>query len=74
MKVKELIAALSKLDMDLEVYCYSEDPGITRNFFEVSHIDRTVGERFRDDDGVARMRFDTAGPDAVALISITNEH
>lgn len=62
MKVKELIAALSKLDPDLPVICYSEDEALLAEghmfrLLEINHVDALEGEMMRDDNGVATLKL-----------------
>lgn len=62
MKVKELIAALSKLDPDLPVICYSEDEALQAEghmfrLLEINHVDALEGEMMRDDNGVATLKL-----------------
>lgn len=62
MKVKDLIAALSKLDQNLEVYGYTEDDSLAsqdRRFhiFFMDSVEVSAAEMFRDKNHAPAIRF-----------------
>jgi hypothetical protein len=62
MKVKELIAALSKLSPELEVLCYSEDEALLAEghgfrLLEINHVEESEGEKMRDDGGIPTLKL-----------------
>lgn len=62
MKVKDLVAALSKLDQNLEVYGYTEDDSLVtqdRRFhiFFMDGVEVTPAETFRDKNHAPAIRF-----------------
>ena len=62
-KVKDLIDELQKYDSELEVLCYieEEEPIITEEhpfrLLALTHLETTVGEKLRSEDGIASMKF-----------------
>jgi len=77
MKVKELIKALSELDPELPVVCYSEDEALLAEghmfrLLEINHVDAIEGERMRDDNGVATLKLGkSAHSTKMASIDVT---
>lgn len=72
-----MIAALSKVDGNLEVYCYTEDEAIAASgdpyqIFDVMNVDTAAVKQFRDEKGRPRMRFETDGH-TVALVNVTGD-
>jgi len=62
MKVKDLIAELSKHDQNLDVLCYTEDstflqPGHTFRLLEVVDVSESEGEKQRGDDDVPTLKL-----------------
>ena len=62
MKVKELIAKLSKLDQKLDVLCYTEDsvllpPQHMFRLLEIDCVSEKEGEMLSGDDQVPTMKF-----------------
>lgn len=66
MKVKELIAELSKQDPELEILCYTEDEKILPadhlfRLIDIESISVLEGEKRRGDDGVPTLKIGTEG-------------
>ena len=62
MKVKELQSLLSKLDPNLEVICYSEDPKLQQGeeifrILDIETVDTVSAERMRLDDGTPTLKI-----------------
>jgi len=79
MKVKDLIAKLSKLDPDLKVVCI-EDGGVPSlndypGPFEIVDVNAQKIVTSRDDSGRVSIKFDHTAPGAweLALIEITSD-
>lgn len=79
MKVKDLIAKLSKLDPDLEVVCI-EDGGVPLlndypGPFEIVDVNAQKVVTSRDNSGRVSIKFDHTDPSAweLALIGITSD-
>ena len=78
MKVKELIAKLSKENQDLDVVCYTEDPKLLGSnpgflLFEIQTIDEMSGERTRGKDGATGFKIDDGGPTTVIILDVTTD-
>lgn len=79
MKVKDLIAELSKIDPNLEVCCYTEDSfAATYNkgvrAFEIVSVDSVAASRARDKNGLPTLDIlDAENPRKIALLEITSE-
>lgn len=79
MKVKDLIAELSKIDQNLEVCCYTEDSfAATYNkgvrAFEIVSVDSVAASRTRDKNGLPTLDIlDAEHPRNIALLKITSE-
>ena len=79
MKVKDLIAALSKLDQNLEVYGYTEDESLATDskpfhIFFVDSVDVSATETFRDENHAPAISF--GGSDKsrnIAFINLTTD-
>ncbi len=74
MKVHELQEHLSKLDLELDVVCYSEDERLLiekRGFIllDILAVSATEAERFRLEDGTPYLRFER-GPNSVAMATL----
>jgi hypothetical protein len=78
-KVKELIAQLSKLDQNLEVFCYEDGPVPLRNEypgpFDITSASSARMEISRTSVGQVAINFDRDAPGAreYALIGITSD-
>lgn len=71
MKVKELIAALSKLDPDLPIICYSEEADAIR-VLEIDGVDTLEGEKIRDEKNVATLNLgNSLYSTKIATINVT---
>lgn len=78
LKIKDLIAALEKLDPNMSVYGYSDDPELVGEkegykVFSVDSVDATQVERDRDDlTGMPKLKF-SVGADCqkVALLNLS---
>lgn len=62
MKVKDLIAELSKLDQNLQIYGYTEDYSLANedhrfHIFDIESVDFSAAEIFRDDNHAPAIRF-----------------
>ena len=62
MKVKELQSLLSKLDPNLEVICYSEDPnlqsdGLFFRILDIEAVDTTIAEITRLDNNTPTLKL-----------------
>ena len=62
MKVRELVAKLSKLDQELDVLCYTEDSDLLpeKHMFrllEIDGVEESEGERRRGDDQVPTLKL-----------------
>ena len=62
MKVKELLASLSKLDPEMDVLCYSEDEALIKKdhlflILEIEELDVIEGEKCRGDDGIPTIKI-----------------
>jgi hypothetical protein len=79
MKVKDLIAELSKMDQNLEVCCYSEDAfAATDNngvrAFDIVSVGPTAANRIRDKNGLPSLVIlDSEHPRKIALIEISSD-
>jgi hypothetical protein len=79
MKVKDLIAKLSKLDPDLKVICVEDGPVPLHNDypgpFEIVDINSQKVVTSRDSSGRVSIKFDHTAPGAweLALIGITSD-
>ena len=77
MIVRELIAALQRVDPDLDVYAYTEDekllrPGQGTRFLSIEHVDASgVAFEGRDAEGEPLLRFDNSSSSVVALITVS---
>jgi hypothetical protein len=78
-KVKDLIEALSAMDLNLEVLCFCEDPGVVSStelfkLFDLDEVSIVEGETSRSDD---RKPLFSIGPSKAsrkfAAISITTD-
>lgn len=79
MKVRELMEKLSKLDPDLTVAAYTEDPdllaeGHMTRVLEASDVTEIEGEIRREDSGYLSIKFGS-GPRSTkwALIDVTTD-
>ncbi|MEO8646238.1 hypothetical protein [Pseudomonas sp.] len=66
MKVKELIAELSKQDPELEILCYTEDETILPEnhlfrLIDIESISIIKGEKRRGDDGIPSLKIGVEG-------------
>ena len=62
MKVRELIAKLSKLDQEFDVLCYTEDRDLLANkhgfrLLDIDSVEVSEGERRRGDDQVPTLKL-----------------
>lgn len=62
MKVKDLIAQLSKHDPNSEILCYTEDESVLNKnhlfkVFIIESLDISEGEPLRGDDNVPTIKF-----------------
>lgn len=62
MKVAELVNALSKLDPDSDVVCYTEDESFTPQghlfrILEIEEVSVTEAEKCRSSDGIAGFKL-----------------
>lgn len=79
MKVKDLIGALSKLDPELDIICYSEDEalqaqGHTLRLLEVETVSVTEAERARDESGVPSLKLGkSALSESIAMIEVISD-
>lgn len=79
MKVKELIAKLSKLDQNLDVICVEDGPEPLHNDypgpFEIVSVESQKVATSRDSSGRVLINFDNTAPGAWAyvLIGITSD-
>lgn len=79
MKVKDLIAQLSEIDQNLEVYGYAEDESISSHdkpfrFFLVDDVSVSNAILSRGSDGSPSAIFDNgAGSQQLALINICSD-
>ena len=79
MKVKDLIAELSKIDQHLEVCCYTEDSfAATHNkgvrAFEIVSVAPVAANRNRDKNGLPTLDIlDAQDPRKIALLEISSE-
>lgn len=78
MRVRVLQEHLSKLDPNLEVFCYTEDEvlvaGGRSGFLEIEAIDTAEGERFRNEQGVAGVRFGKGNlSETFVIIEVTTD-
>jgi hypothetical protein len=79
MKVKDLIAQLSKLDQDLEVYGYMEDESLANkdhacHLFVVDSVDVSAAETFRDEDHTPAIRFGQSDSARnIAFVNLTKD-
>jgi len=79
MKVRELQEALSKLNPELDVVCYSEDETLLvegRGFilFDVLAASTSKAERLRLKDGTPYLKFSSdAAAAAIATLEITSD-
>ncbi|MHB8066989.1 MAG: hypothetical protein ACYDIC_03705 [Desulfobaccales bacterium] len=79
MNVRELQKHLSKLDPELDVFCYSEDERLSvegRGFilFDVSDVSTVEAERLRLDDGTPYLKFGKGPSSAViAILEVTSD-
>lgn len=78
LKVKDLIAALEKLDPNLDIYGFSDDPELVGEneaykVFSVDSIDAHQVERERDDlTGMPQLKFSAGeGSQKVALLNLS---
>ncbi|MBV6816215.1 hypothetical protein ACE15N_23360 (plasmid) [Xanthomonas campestris pv. passiflorae] len=77
MKVKDLIAQLSKIDQNMEVYGYSEDESIATNerpfrLFFVDDVSVNGAILSRGSDGIPQATFDNGpGSQRLALINMS---
>jgi hypothetical protein len=79
MKVKDLIAKLSKLDPNLNVICVEDGPVPLHNDypgpFEIVDVSSSKAATSRDSEGRVSIEFDPTAPGARewALIGITSD-
>ena len=79
MKVKELIAALGKLDQNLDVLCYTEESaglplGHVFRLLDIVDVGETEGEKRKGIDGVPTMRFEKSDhSERLATIEVTSD-
>lgn len=79
MKVKDLVASLSKFDQELECLGYSEDLDLRANnelfrLFEVETVSMCEAERGRDDTAVPFLRIGKfANSEKIAFLNITSD-
>jgi hypothetical protein len=78
LQVKDLIAALEKLDPNLHIYGYSDDPELVGEneaykVFSVDSVDANQVERDRDDlTGMPKLKFsDSKESQKVALLNLS---
>jgi hypothetical protein len=78
MKVRDLVAALSKLNEDLEVVCLTEDerlitPGRLFTLFDINSVDVADAERCRV-DGAPYLKFVKSGQaEKLAVLDVTSD-
>jgi hypothetical protein len=75
MKVKDLIAKLSELDPELDVYAYMEDERFATDdhrfwFLHVSDAETTRAVLVRGDDGVPTAKFVSTDDRATTIATI----
>lgn len=79
MKVKELVAVLSAVDPDLEVYGYTEDEAIAsgKHLFRIFHVegvDVSSAETFRDANHAPSIKFVRSEKSReIAFINLTTD-
>lgn len=78
MRVKDLIAELSKLDPMLDVICYSEDEahqidGKDVQCLDIQSVNRAIVVRSRDEDFIGRIQFDNEKGRPIALIQVSGD-
>jgi hypothetical protein len=77
LKVKDLIAQLSKIDQNLDVYGYSEDESIATHdkpfrFFFIDGVSVNAAILSRGNDGAPQATFDHGpGSQRLALINMS---
>ena len=72
MKVKELIASLSKLDTNLDIVCTS-DSGNSINYFDIDEISVVDGERGRDENHKPYIDFRKQSTTKTVIISLESD-
>lgn len=78
MRVGELRNRLSKFDSNLEVLCYTEDEALLGEggsaFLDIEAVDKAVGERIRNSDGVPRVRFEkTDHSETLVILEVSSD-
>jgi hypothetical protein len=78
MKVRDLIAALSKADEDLEVLCYTEDgPLVSKGrlfrLLSIKSVEVLEGERCRVDDVPYVKMGNTEPSEKLTLLEVTSD-
>jgi len=79
MKVKELLAALSKLDQSLDVVCYTEDEALQVNghmfrLLDIDNVSVSDVEMRRDDSGTLTLKIgksELSSP--IALLQVNSD-
>ncbi len=77
MKVRRLIEELEKLDPEMAVLCYTEDPDLLAEnqgfkLFEIEGVQGSEGERSKTDDGIPTLKLGR-GPhsEKLAILNVT---
>ena len=79
MRVRDLVAALSKLDQNLEVYGYTEDESLATDdhpfhVFFIDGVEVSVAETFRHENHAPGIRFEhTDKARKIAFVNITTD-
>lgn len=79
MKVKDLIAALGKLDPNLDIYGYTEDESLVsgNRLFHIFHMDGvevSVAETFRDENHAPAIKFGQSEKSRnIAFVNLTTD-
>lgn len=79
MKVKELIAKLSKINQEIDVLCYTEDSDLLPQqhifrLLEIEDVSESEGERRRGDDQIPTLKFGKSPhSESLAIINVISD-
>lgn len=79
MKVKELIAKLTKLDPELRILCYAEEEGLVAEghlfrLLDVEDVSISEGEMLRGSDGLPSIKFGSGQHSTrIAMLNVCGE-